>query len=197
MSVRGIAALLAAALQPAQGGGTSVRGRPRPRHARGLAARLFAVSLRKFALILTGAVAGSASAEPSATTQTDPPQVSIIRGELRDSWILGTAACSTDPQAICEDVLIEARIEVVEQLAGPRVAPRVTIRYIAHVPIPRGSLNWLLIWQNGHPYRPAAPLRVTNDGERRRYCFDEVSLAHFGSVPAGGTMSGESRCYRR
>ena len=152
---------------------------------------------RTFALILAAALASRAGAQPPAAGQAEAPRPSLVRGELVESRMLGVANCSPDPNAICQDVLIEARVEIVQHLAGPHLPQRTTIRYIAHIPFGVGSRIWLLILPERHAYRPAFPLRATNGGHGRETCFDAGSLAYFGAAPVGGTPAGENCCYRR
>ena len=149
-----------------------------------------------FASILAAALASAAPAQSPIAGQAEAPP-SLVRGELGHTQMLGVANCSPDPNAICENVLVQARLELIEQLAGPRVPPHMVIRYIAHMPLPRGSLTWFLVRQVRRGYRPAVSLHVVSGSRGRGACFDEQSLSYFGAAPTGGTAMGDIRCYRR
>jgi hypothetical protein len=151
-------------------------------------------------IALLVALAGSMTGQPAAPQSAAPlPPPSIVRAQILYTRILGTANCSSDPDAVCIDVLIEARLAILGQIAGPHVPPRPMVRYIYHIPAPRGATGWWLITRSNRPwpFRPAAPLLEADGTSRRELCVDRSELGRFGMVPAGGTERGDTLCYRR
>jgi hypothetical protein len=122
-----------------------------------------------------------------------------VRAQLVETRVLGVAGCSPDPEAICQDVLIEARLVILGRVAGPRVSPRAVVRYIAHIPLPRGALGWWLLTPSdpARRYRPARPLDEADGTGSRDLCVDRGSLMWFGTAPVGGTSRGDNICYPR
>ncbi len=155
------------------------------------------LALAALLLILAGAASGQAPAAPRAGSPPLPS--SIVRAQIEETRILGTANCSPDPEALCIDVLIEARLAILGHIAGPRVPAPTVVRYIYHIPAPRGAIGWWLLTRSNPPrrYRPALPLAPVNGTDRRSSCFGASMLAWFGAVPPGGTAQGDSLCYRR
>jgi hypothetical protein len=97
------------------------------------------------------------------------------------------------------DVLIEARLEILESVAGVHVPSRPVIRYIYHIPAPRGAIGWWLVTQGmpSRQYRPAAPLDVTSGSRGRELCASRDGLTWFGTLPPGGMSRGDAICYQR
>jgi hypothetical protein len=145
------------------------------------------------------AVGGAASGQSSGQEGTAPiPPPSVVRARIAETRILGTANCSPDPEAVCIDVLIEARLEILESVAGIHVPSRPVIRYIYHIPAPRGAIGWWMVTQArpAHRYRPAVPLEVTL-GPGRELCANRDGLMWFGTLPPGGMPRGDAICYPR
>ena len=146
------------------------------------------------------AAGGVASGQPSAPDNAAPvPPPSLVRARIAESRMLGIANCSSDPEALCMDSLVEARLEVLDGVAGPHLPGRLVVRYIWHIPAPRGAVGWWLVAQSrpSRRYRPAAPVRMTRTPAGRELCADRSELLRFGTLPAGGAARGEVVCYRR
>ena len=155
-------------------------------------------ALAALLLILTGAASGQPPAPAPANPSRPPP--SIVRAQIVETRVLGVANCSDDPQAVCIDALIEARLSILGQVAGPRVPSRPVVRYIYHIPAPLGAIGYWLVARGNHPgrYRPALPLDLETGANRGEPCFAAGQLAwFFGVVPPGGTARGEDLCYPR
>jgi hypothetical protein len=150
--------------------------------------------------VLLLAAGGAASGQSSALEGAAPiPPPSVVRARIAETRVLGTANCSPDPEAVCIDVLIEARPEILESVAGAHVPPRPVIRYIYHIPAPRGAVGWWLVTQArpAHRYRPAVPLEVTDGSRGRELCANRDGLMWFGTLPPGGMARGDGICYPR
>ena len=138
-------------------------------------------------------LACAAAAEPVGNR----PQ-SLVLGDWIESRIVGSARCSDDPQAICTDALVEARIVVVATVAGRRVPSPLSVRFIAHVPPRRGERRWLVV-ARGHPRRawPAFLVDGTGAERDREICVSREEMRLFGGAPPdGGEARGDDVCYR-
>jgi hypothetical protein len=154
-------------------------------------------ALAPLLLTLAGAASGQA---PAAANDAAPARLSsIVRAQVMQSHILGTANCSPDPNALCIDVLIEARLAILGHVAGPRIPSEAVVRYIYHMPAPRGAIGWWLITASHppRPYRPALPLTPTAATNRRRLCVDTSMANWFGAAPPGGSAQDDTLCYPR
>jgi hypothetical protein len=147
-------------------------------------------------LVAVGAASGQSSV-PEGAAPNPPP--SVVRARIEEVRVLGIANCSPDPQAICQDALIEARLEILEQVAGVRVPSRAIIRYIAHMPGQRGATVWWVLTQRNpaRRYRAAAPLNAIRGARGRELCAHRNELMWFGTLPPGGTPRGDNICYLR
>jgi hypothetical protein len=147
-------------------------------------------------LLVEGAVGGQSSV-PEGASSIPPP--TVVRARTAETRVLGIANCSPDPQAICQDSLIEARLEILEQVAGVTVTSRAVVRYIAHMPGQRGAIVWWLLAQRtpSRRYRPAVPLYAMQGAGGRELCANRNELMWFGTLPPDGTPRGDNICYSR
>jgi hypothetical protein len=152
------------------------------------------MGVRGIAALLAVAAVQPAAAAPAETPRAGQPQ-SLVVAEWRSNRVLASG-CPPAANLVCDNGLVEARVTIVDNLAGPQVPPFLTIRFVAHVlPWPR-ERAWLIV-ARGRPHRPWPALLVFSVGRADEVCVNEFQLEEFGGeIPPGGRIRDESRCYR-
>jgi hypothetical protein len=147
--------------------------------------------------LLTGIIpalflAGCAPAAERPASSSQPS--SLVVGDLLRAETVGEAGC--DPDQICLNVIVDARIGAARTLSGPKVRSPLTVRMEIHAEPAKGSRLMMLVGPpSPNGFRTGRWLRVARPGQE--VCL-EMDILQRNAIPkpASARLDGDRFCVR-